>query len=116
MRSLFKIAIDGPSGVGKSTLAKALAKELNFIYVDTGAIYRTVGLYAQYNNIDPNNEEEISKHFDCIKINLKWVDGAQRVFLNGIEEIVPRKNRLTLNHITNDIRSTYVYETEGQKS
>ncbi|MBR3996647.1 MAG: (d)CMP kinase [Clostridia bacterium] len=83
MNKLYKIAIDGPSGVGKSTLAKALAKELGFIYVDTGALYRTVGLYAQYNNIEPSDEKELSKHFKNIDIELKWVDGTQRIWLNG---------------------------------
>ena len=80
--STFKIAIDGPSGVGKSTLAKSLAKELGFVYVDTGAIYRTVGLYAQYNSIDPHDEITLSEHFNKINIELKWVDGTQHVFLN----------------------------------
>lgn len=82
-KKLYKIAIDGPSGVGKSTLAKGLAKEFGFVYVDTGAIYRTVGLYAQYNNIDPHNEDELSRHFDDIKIELVWIDGVQRVLLCG---------------------------------
>lgn len=85
MNKNYKIAIDGPSGVGKSTLAKALAELFKFVYVDTGAIYRTVGLYAQYNNIDPHNEEELKKHFDDIKIELKWIDGVQKIFLNGNE-------------------------------
>lgn len=83
MNKIYKIAIDGPSGVGKSTLAKALAKELGFIYVDTGALYRTVGLYAQHNDIDPSDEKELSNHFKNINIDLKWVDGTQRIWLNG---------------------------------
>ncbi len=83
MPKTYKIAIDGPSGVGKSTLAKALAKEFNFIYVDTGAIYRAVGLYVQYNNIEPSDEKTISEHFDKMDICLKWCDGVQRIYLNG---------------------------------
>ena len=82
MSKLFKIAIDGPSGVGKSTLSKELAKDLGFIYVDTGAIYRTVGLYAQYNSIDPNDEVTLSAHFPNINIQLRWIDGVQKIFLN----------------------------------
>ena len=81
-KKLYQIAIDGPSGVGKSTLAKALSAEFGFVYVDTGAIYRTVGLYAQYNNIDPNDEKTLSEHFDKIDIDLKWIDGEQRVYLS----------------------------------
>lgn len=81
MNSTVKIAIDGPSGSGKSTLAKALSKELGYVYVDTGAIYRTVGLYAKRNDIDPCDEETLASHFDNIHISLKWQDGAQRIFL-----------------------------------
>lgn len=79
----FQIAIDGPSGVGKSTLAKAIAKKLGIVYVDTGAIYRTVGLYAQQNHIDPNDEETLKKHFDKMNIELKWTENGQRVLLSG---------------------------------
>ena len=85
MKKIYKIAIDGPSGVGKSTLAKELAKELGFVYVDTGAIYRTVGLYAQLNNISPDDEETLSSRFDDIDIELKWVDGIQRIYLNCVD-------------------------------
>lgn len=77
------IAIDGPSGSGKSTLAKALSKKLGYLYIDTGAMYRTVGLYARINGIEPTDEDTLSKHFDNIKIDLKWIDGTQHVFLGG---------------------------------
>ncbi len=83
MKKLYKIAIDGPSGVGKSTLAKELAKQLHFLYVDTGAIYRTVGLYAQYNNISPDDESTLSSRFENMDIQLKWINDSQRIFLNG---------------------------------
>lgn len=79
---MYSIAIDGPSGAGKSTLAKALAKELSFLYVDTGAIYRTVGLFAKKNDIDPKDENALSAKFPDIKINLVWKDGTQHVILN----------------------------------
>lgn len=82
-KKYYQIAIDGPSGVGKSTLAKALSAEFGFVYVDTGAIYRTVGLYAQYNNIDPSDEKTLSEHFDKIDIDIKWIDGEQRIYLGG---------------------------------
>jgi len=80
---MYSIAIDGPSGAGKSTIAKAVAKKLGFLYVDTGAIYRTVGLFAKRNSIDPKDEKTLSENFDKIDIELKWVDGTQHVFLSG---------------------------------
>ena len=79
----YAIAIDGPSGSGKSTLAKALSNKLGYLYIDTGAMYRTVGLYARINGIEPTDEDTLSKHFDNIKIDLKWIDGTQHVFLGG---------------------------------
>ena len=81
-KKFYQIAIDGPSGVGKSTLAKALSAELGFVYVDTGAIYRAVGLYAQYNGIDPQDEKTLSEHFCKIDIDLRWIDGVQRIYLS----------------------------------
>ncbi len=80
---MYSIAIDGPSGAGKSTLAKALSKKLGYLYVDTGAIYRTVGLFAKMNNIDSSDENTLSSRFSDIKIELVWKDGSQHVILNG---------------------------------
>ncbi len=79
----FQIAIDGPSATGKSTLAKALAKELSFIYIDTGAMYRAVGLYNIRKNIDLNNEADVVNTLKDISINIKYIDKEQRIFLNG---------------------------------
>ena len=77
------IAIDGPSGAGKSTIAKLLAKELGFIYLDTGAIYRTVGLYVFRKNIDPADEAQIVSVLPELNIELTYKDGVQCMFLNG---------------------------------
>ncbi len=77
------IAIDGPSGAGKSTIAKALAKEFGYIYVDTGAIYRTVGLYMQRNGVATEDTEGIINNLPNVKVELKYVDGEQRMFLCG---------------------------------
>ncbi len=77
------IAIDGPAGSGKSTLAKALAQKLGYVYLDTGAIYRTVGLFALQNDIDPHNEESLSARLSDIHIDLRWANGVQKMHLNG---------------------------------
>ncbi len=77
------IAIDGPSGAGKSTIAKALAKEFGYIYVDTGAIYRTVGLYMQRNGVSTEDTAGIENNLPNVKVELKYVDGEQRMFLLG---------------------------------
>lgn len=78
------IAIDGPSGAGKSTLAKRLAEELGFLYVDTGAIYRTVGLCAWEHGADPEKADQVIPLLDSIQIDLHYgADGLQRMFLNG---------------------------------
>ena len=79
----FQIAIDGPSATGKSTLAKAIAKELSFIYIDTGAMYRAVGLYNIRKNIDLNNEDDVVNTLKDISIDIKYIDKEQRIFLNG---------------------------------
>lgn len=78
------IAIDGPSGAGKSTLAKMIAEELGFLYVDTGAIYRTVGLYARKNDVDPHDGPAVNALLDTIDIKMNYgEDGLQRMYLNG---------------------------------
>ena len=77
------VAIDGPAGAGKSTLARAAAKELGFIYVDTGALYRSVAYYAIKNNTDPNDSENVVPLLKNIRPELKYIGGEQHVFLNG---------------------------------
>jgi len=78
------IAIDGPSGAGKSTLAKALAKELNYLYVDTGAIYRTVGLSVFRRGIDPTDWDAVATILPEMEIRMGYGDdGLQHMFLDG---------------------------------
>ena len=79
----FNVAIDGPAGAGKSTVAKAVAKEKGFIYVDTGAMYRAMALYILRKGLDTNDEAAIGSVLDEIEISLGYEDGAQQVFLNG---------------------------------
>ena len=80
---MINIAIDGPGGAGKSTIARAVAAELGYIYVDTGALYRAVGLNALRHGIDTRNIDGIIKMLDDTDVSLKFVDGEQRVMLNG---------------------------------
>lgn len=79
----YNIAVDGPAGAGKSTIAKAVAKELNIIYVDTGAMYRGMGLYMLRLGIDPEDEQAVIAHCDEADITLRYEDGVQVVCLNG---------------------------------
>lgn len=72
------IAIDGPAGAGKSTIAKMVSAELGYIYVDTGALYRTIALYIMENNISDN---DIPEKINKADVSLKFIDGTQRVFL-----------------------------------
>lgn len=80
---MIAIAIDGPSGAGKSTLARRLASWLGYIYVDTGAMYRTVGLCAVKNGIDPKQADAVEALLSGMEIRLAYQEGTQHVFLNG---------------------------------
>ncbi len=77
------IAIDGPAGAGKSTLARILAKELEYIYVDTGALYRAVGYYVIGKGVEPNDADNVVPLLDGLQVSLAFADGVQQVLLNG---------------------------------
>lgn len=79
----FNIAIDGPAGAGKSTIAKQLAKELGFVYVDTGAMYRAMAYYFLTNNIQADEEAAISEACKDVDVTISYEDGVQNVWLNG---------------------------------
>lgn len=80
----YSIAIDGPAGAGKSTIAKAVAKKLGFIYVDTGAMYRSMAIYFIDNQVNTDDEEAIKKACEGVDIAITYEDGAQQVILNGV--------------------------------
>ena len=82
MTNTIAVAIDGPSGAGKSTIARILAADLGFVYVDTGALYRTVGLAALGAGLDVHDEEAVKPLLETLKVSLGYRDGVQRVFLN----------------------------------
>ena len=77
------IAIDGPAGAGKSTIAKAVAKELGFIYVDTGAMYRAIALYFLKNDVDTGSEAAIDNACGQVDVRIVYENGEQQVILNG---------------------------------
>jgi len=77
------IAIDGPAGAGKSTIARKAAEALRYIYVDTGALYRSIGYYVASQGADPGDEREVVPLLPSIRLELRFEGGAQRVFLNG---------------------------------
>ena len=77
------IAIDGPAGAGKSSIAKALSKRLGYIYIDTGAMYRAVALFFVENNVSDGTDSRIESLLEKLEISIKYEDGAQKVILNG---------------------------------
>lgn len=91
------IAIDGPAGAGKSTLARALARELGYLYVDTGAIYRTVALRAREAGADPSDPEQVAPLLEDLDLRMDYGgDGVQRMYLSGrdVTETI-RKNEIS---------------------
>lgn len=79
----FNIAIDGPAGAGKSTIARRVAAELGFIYVDTGAMYRTIALYLLENQVDCEQEQQLEAALEQINISISYINGEQQMILNG---------------------------------
>lgn len=79
---MISVAIDGPSGAGKSTIARKVAGELGFVYIDTGALYRSIGYYVLKQGKNPEKKEDVTSSLPDIRLELRHVDGIQRVFLN----------------------------------
>ena len=99
------IAIDGFSSCGKSTMAKRLAAELGYVYVDTGAMYRAIALYMLKNNVDIHSEETVVSQLENVDIKLEYRDGAQCVILNG--EDVSTQIRTNEVSMTASVTSAY---------
>jgi len=86
MAKTYSIAIDGPAGAGKSTIARALAKELGYYYVDTGAIYRTVAYFLDLLGISPKDVDGVSRYLDELTVNIEYdADGKQHMIMNGMD-------------------------------
>lgn len=89
----FNIAIDGPAGAGKSTIAKKVAEKLNFIYIDTGAMYRAMGVYFSRNHTDLKEEETVKNACSMVEVHLTYEQGVQQIWLNGenVSQIIRTK-------------------------
>jgi len=86
MAKTYSIAIDGPAGAGKSTIAKRLAKELNFQYVDTGALYRTVAYFLDLLGISPKDVDGVERYIDELNVEIQYdEDGTQHMIMNGMD-------------------------------
>lgn len=88
---MINVALDGPAGSGKSTIAKAISKKLNILYLDTGAMYRAVGLVAHRQGVDCKDEDQVRRILPLVELSVKYVDGGQRTYLG--EEDVSEKIR-----------------------
>lgn len=80
---MIAVAIDGPAGAGKSSIARKVAEEIGFIYVDTGALYRSIGLHMLKKHIFPGDEQAVPEELEHVDIALEFKDGEQRVILCG---------------------------------
>lgn len=80
---MISIAIDGPSGAGKSTISRKVAQKLGFMYVDTGALYRTIALHMLENKIELSDTESVADALNNVRINMEYIDGVQRMYLDG---------------------------------
>ena len=105
------IAIDGPAGAGKRTIAKRLAKELEYIYVDTGAMYRAMALYFLEQGIDASDEKEISSASEKVDITIAYRNGEQQVILNG-ENV---NGRIRREEVGNMASATSIYPVVRKK-
>ena len=101
----FNVAIDGPAGAGKSTIAKKLAKDLGYVYVDTGAMYRAMAYYFLTNNIDPKDTEAIAKACPNVEVTISYENGTQHVWLNGNDVSIVIRNE----EVGNMASATSVY-------
>ena len=99
---MYNIAIDGPAGAGKSTIAKIVAKELGFIYVDTGAMYRTLALACFRDGIDTSDEAAVVAKCESVEVTLGYEDGTQKVYLNG-EDVSAEIRREEIGNLTSSI-------------
>lgn len=99
---MYNIAIDGPAGAGKSTIAKIVAKELGFIYVDTGAMYRTMALACYRAGIKAEEEEKVVEKCNAVKVTLGYEDGTQKVYLDG-EDVSTEIRQEVIGNMTSAI-------------
>lgn len=93
---MINIAIDGPAGAGKSTIAKLIAKEKGFIYLDTGAMYRALAVYALKNGVDPLDEKSVDKLIVGVNMDIKYIDGVQHIIVCG-EDVT---SKIRENHVS----------------
>ena len=111
MKNNFNIAVDGPAGAGKSTIAKAVARKLGFIYVDTGAMYRALALHFLRQGIDPASEEEIARACHDVDVTIRYQEGIQQVILNG-EDV---SGLIRTEEVGNMASSTSIYRPVREK-
>lgn len=101
---IFQIAIDGPSGSGKSTLAKGVSKKLGIMYLDTGAMYRTCGLYAIRNNVAPKDTEAVTELLNKMNLEIAFIDGNQHMILD-VEDVTGLIRTPEVSRAASDISS-----------
>ena len=105
------VAIDGPAGAGKSTIAKLVSKKLNYIYVDTGAMYRAIGLYLIKNNISADDEKSIDNAIADADISIDYIDSVQHVYIDG-EDVT---DKLRTEQVGNMASSCSIYLSVREK-
>ena len=107
----FNIAIDGPAGAGKSTIAKEVARRLGFVYVDTGAMYRTMALHFIRSGIDPKDEQAVAASCRDVDVSLRYENGVQQVLLGGenVTGLIPTEE------VGNMASATSVYKPVREK-